>query len=152
MCFYIDDYDWTPSVIEIDDITVSEPTRCYDCRRKCGGVMQRTRMIEHDWCQGCSEGVDIDDRGDCRCEQGPSVGCTETIIQCLDCVAFRAVIRNVEVSRGCRRDEATPVDPLFDALPYSARDDVERYITSAERECQNLVENGYLAMVRKRML
>ena len=117
MCFR-NDYDWYPQVVEIEQVVLSKPTRCEECRRKLptGETMKRTYLQENhpdDWDDEDGNPVDFEP------------GETSLHYTCLPCCQLLEAVQSAEEDAGCKGDEAMPaVGELGDAL----YDEPERYL------------------------
>lgn len=120
MCFVNEDYDWVAEVCETDTVTLTEPKRCCECRRRLrvGESVLRTFMQEREPGEYCDPStgyhcVDYcfgDGEDPTNFDQCERVGPGETFegYTCTECQTLLDAIEAVELDVGCTAYHARP--------------------------------------------
>lgn len=163
MCFYAD-YDWIAQVFEESTPVADKPIRC----EECGAGIPRGVKYHHVWMQQydycltcelgeCSCGKDTDGNllcdggcGKCECDP-PNYGETSDWNCCENCHKFLNAVQLAEQEAGCDYSESRP--PLGEMMTYigDGAEEAKKYWKVAVKEYPELVANGYLAMLWRRM-
>jgi hypothetical protein len=144
MCF-LNEGDWTASLVEKQDTIAQKETSCDECCTKIcvGDPLHTVYMQEHEECGRC-------DNGECECDKccqcpEPDIGETFSYECCDQCHKFLQAVENAELEAGCDRSDSRP---SYGAMHEEIRDggahEAKKYYTHAARDFPELVQSGYL--------
>ena len=148
MCFTAD-YDWRAEVQEVTSGPFDVAVKCDECGKPiaAGEWRKNVYMREREECRECGDSpsrIESDDPAepcpDSECDFG------EVFIydRCESCDKLERAIKAVELSRGCREQNATPaLTDLFEAMVEG--EDPADYAAKAAEMFPELVASGYLS-------
>lgn len=151
MCFYNEDYDWIATVCEVSTEITDKPTKCRECYHpiQAGEIVHRIHQQESESCKNC-----LDEDGDpvkCTCGN-PNYGENFDTRQCDGCHKFLQAVDEAELAEGCPPGSRQPnTEMMIETISELGTADAERYFTTARTRFPELIENGYLGRLWKKM-